>query len=155
MMKVYINIKYNFPEKYVRRPSALFNASYLPEWLEDEFVDKITSIIDKTPKYIGGTFLSPVLGIIAPTQLSGGVKALMLIKNYEGQRNYSSVCFGENCIPFLAELSFNYDFTLVMEHSLWDAKVSRNCNIEAETFDGKRLYTMEDVSQLYLNERYK
>lgn len=150
MMRVYFNFKDDFPEKYVRRPDSLFAASYKPEWLEGEFVDRVVETIDKSPRYVEQTFKSPVLGVIAPTQLAGGSKALFMIKNYKNQRNYSSVCFGENCIPFIAELSHTCDFTLVMDHSLWEPELSKASKVDAELWDGTKFETMNDISIAYL-----
>lgn len=50
------------------------NVAYGPIWFQDPFVQKMIHEVDHTD-YIGGVaFDSPVLGVIPPEKLSGGVK---------------------------------------------------------------------------------
>ena len=52
---------------------------YEDEWLQDEFVQKMILDVDKSEVLNSGVIKSPILGLIPPTEISGGVKALILI----------------------------------------------------------------------------
>lgn len=56
----------------------VFDLDYESEWFEDEFVQQMILDIDKIKWISGSVFESPVLGIISPRELSGGVKSLIL-----------------------------------------------------------------------------
>lgn len=58
---------------------------------------------------------SPVLGIIPPTELSGGVKTLLLIKNCPDEVFNASTC-GDNCARFILELAKAKDVTINLRH---------------------------------------
>jgi len=58
---------------------------------------------------------SPVLGNISPIQLSGGVKALILMKNLPGKTFNASNC-GDNCAKWILELGKEKNFTINLYH---------------------------------------
>ena len=58
---------------------------------------------------------SPVLGVIPPTELSGGVKALLLIKNCPDEVFNASTC-GDNRARFILELAKEKDITINLRH---------------------------------------
>ena len=58
-----------------------FKNIYLDSWFEDEFARRMIKSVDGAVVLGDGLIQSRVLGKIAPTQLSGGVKTLLLIHN--------------------------------------------------------------------------
>ena len=58
---------------------------------------------------------SPVLGVIPPTELSGGAKTLLLIKNCPDEVFNASTC-GDNCARFILELAKEKDVTINLRH---------------------------------------
>ena len=58
---------------------------------------------------------SPVMGIIPPTSLSGGVKALILIKKMPDQMFNASNC-GDNCAGWLLKIGQSQDVTINLRH---------------------------------------
>ena len=56
-----------------------FDFEYEDEWLQDEFVQKMILDVDKSEVLDSGVIKSPILGLIPPTEISGGVKALILM----------------------------------------------------------------------------
>ena len=58
---------------------------------------------------------SPVLGVIPPTELSGGAKTLLLIKNCPDEVFNASTC-GDNCARFILELAKEKDITINLRH---------------------------------------
>ena len=62
-----------------------------------------------------GVIDSPVLGKIAPTSISGGVKTLILIKN-EPQKIFNASTCGDNCAKWILEIAKNQDITINLRH---------------------------------------
>ncbi len=59
--------------------SVFFKYNYMPEWLLEDEIQEMILDVDKSKVLGTGAIDSPVLGVIAPTSLSGGVKTLILI----------------------------------------------------------------------------
>lgn len=57
---------------------------------------------------------SPILGMIAPTMISGGVKALILMLK-ENFIIWGTAC-GDNCSKWIIEIAKQKDFTICLEH---------------------------------------
>ena len=62
-----------------------------------------------------GAIDSPVMGIIPPTSLSGGVKTLILIDNLQDKIFNASNC-GNNCAKWLLEIGKEKDITINLLH---------------------------------------
>ena len=62
-----------------------------------------------------GAIDSPVLGVIAPTSLSGGVKALILIDKVPDKVFNASNC-GDNCAKWLLNISKEKEVTINLRH---------------------------------------
>ena len=58
---------------------------------------------------------SPVLGAISPTQLSGGVKALILISKVRNQVFNASRC-GDNCAKWLLRIAADKKVVVNLRH---------------------------------------
>ena len=56
-----------------------------------------------------------MLGNISPLQLSGGVKALILMKHYPGKIFNASNC-GDNCAKWILKLAEEQNFTVCLYH---------------------------------------
>lgn len=102
-------------------PEAIFNTSvyfknvYLDEWMLDPFDQKMIKSVD------GATVLGPhavqtkVLGVVAPTGLSGGVKTLMLINHVPDKVFNASAC-GDNCAKWILRMAKKRDITINLRH---------------------------------------
>ena len=75
MLKIY----YGDMDDVIYNTSVYFKFNYEPEWLEDDDVRQMILDVDKSTVLGNGAIDSPVLGVIAPETLSGGVKTLILI----------------------------------------------------------------------------
>lgn len=64
---------------YVFSPDTYFKYNYEDEWFEDDFVKMMVQDVDGSTVVSAHSIDSPVLGIIAPERLSGGVKALIIM----------------------------------------------------------------------------
>ena len=103
------------------RENAIFNTSvyfknqYRDQWITDPFAVKVIKDVDRSEVIDANNILSPVLGSISPIQLSGGVKALILMKNLPGKTFNASNC-GDNCAKWILELGKEKDFTINLFH---------------------------------------
>ena len=102
-------------------PDAIYNTEvyfknmYDEDWFADDFAKKVIKKVDKSEVIDVSAIKSPVLGIIPPTSLSGGVKTLLLIKNYPEKVFNASTC-GDNCAKFILELAKKRDVTINLRH---------------------------------------
>ena len=102
-------------------PSAIYNTAvyfknvYEDSWILDDFAKKVIKKVDSSDVIDGRAIKSPVLGVIPPTELSGGVKTLLLIKNCPDEVFNASTC-GDNCARFILELAKEKDITINLWH---------------------------------------
>ncbi len=103
------------------RKNAIYNTSvffknrYKDEWITDDFARKVIMDIDHSEVIDANSINSPILGNISPLQLSGGVKALILMKNFPGKVFNASNC-GDNCAKWILSLGEEQDFTINLFH---------------------------------------
>ncbi len=104
-----------------QRDNAIYNTSvffkngYVDEWIMDPFAREVIADVDKS-EVIGPNLIhSPVLGDIPPERLSGGVKALILMKQYPRKIFNASNC-GDNCAKWILDLGNRNDFTINLLH---------------------------------------
>ena len=102
-------------ENSIYNTSVFFKNRYKDEWILEDFAQKVISDVDHSQVIDANSIKSPVLGIISPLQLSGGVKALILMKHFPGKIFNASNC-GDNCAKWILELGKNKDFTINLFH---------------------------------------
>ena len=102
-------------------PAAIYNTevffknTYDEDWLLDDFAKRVIKKIDSSEVVDAQAIKSPVLGMIPPTDLSGGAKTLLLIKNCPDIVFNASTC-GDNCAKFILELAKSNDITINLRH---------------------------------------
>ncbi len=115
-------------------PDAIYNTEvyfknmYVEDWFMDDFAKKVIKKVDKSEVLDISAIKSPVLGIIPPTSLSGGVKTLLLIKNYPEKVFNASTC-GDNCAKFILELAKERDVTINLRHIMDFGKGKLNAEV--------------------------
>ena len=95
--------------------SLFFKNTYESEWLEEDETKQMILDIDKSKVISDGAIESPVLGIIPPTNLSGGVKTLILI-NHVADKIFNASNCGDNCAPWLLKFAQKKDVTVNLRH---------------------------------------
>ena len=95
--------------------SLFFKNKYESEWLTEEQTKQMILDIDKSKVLSDGAIESPVLGIIPPTNLSGGVKTLILIDHIQDKIFNASNC-GDNCASWLLKIAEQKDVTVNLRH---------------------------------------
>ena len=111
MLKVY----FGDMEDAVYNTSVYFKYNYQPEWLEDPDVQRMILDVDSSHVLGNGAIDSPVMGIIAPVALSGGVKTLILIDKVPDKVFNASNC-GDNCAAWLLRIGKKKDVTVNLRH---------------------------------------
>ena len=95
--------------------SLFFKNTYESAWLEEDETKQMILDIDKSKVISAGAIESPVLGIIPPTNLSGGVKTLILI-NHVADKIFNASNCGDNCAPWLLKIAQKKDVTVNLRH---------------------------------------
>ena len=103
-----LHIKFGKIDGVVYNTSLFFKNQYDTRWLEDEEVQEMIADVDKSKVLSSHAIESPVMGIIPPTSLSGGVKTLILIKKMPDQMFNASNC-GDNCAGWLLKIGQSQD----------------------------------------------
>lgn len=91
-----------------------FDVNYDEEWFQDTFVkDMMKDVCDATVLPCGVIDIKDY-GKVTPTQLSVGVKALILMLKTD-RVVYATVC-GDNCVKWIIKIAKKKDVTICLQH---------------------------------------
>jgi hypothetical protein len=110
-----LSILFGKNEKTVINVDNFFNHEYEDEWFEDEYVKRLVKEIDGDEVISSKCIQSPVFGQITCTELSGGVKALILMYEERDIVVWATAC-GDNCAKYILEIAKKQDITISLEH---------------------------------------
>lgn len=110
-----LKIFYGDMNDIIYNTSVYFRFNYEPEWLRDPEVQQMILDVDKSVVLGSGAIDSPILGVIAPVSLSGGVKTLILIDKVPEKVFNASNC-GDNCAPWLLKIGQKKDVIINLRH---------------------------------------
>ena len=102
-------------DEAIYNTSVYFKFNYQPEWLQEPDIKQMILDVDKSTVLGNGAIDSPVLGVIAPANLSGGVKTLILIDKIPEMVFNASNC-GDNCAAWLLKIGSKQDVTVNLRH---------------------------------------
>lgn len=152
------------PKNVLNSANHIFNTDFESDWFNDPLVEEMVLDVDLTKHFKDQVFESPVLGFILPERLSGGVKGLILILKSERAKKFSayrSCIFGDNCVKWIAKLSFITDFSIYMSHYLdfnfggdFSDTEFQNTPINAVGMNGEELHTCGEVADYYYANDY-
>lgn len=131
-------------------PSAIYNTevffknTYEDQWLLDDFAKRVIKGVDASDVIDSQLIKSPVLGMIPPTDLSGGTKTLLLIKNCPEKVFNASTC-GDNCAKYILELAKEKDVTINLRHIMNFGKVKFTAEI---LNDGMIVSNMDEMLRI-------
>ena len=111
MIKVWFGEK----ENAIYNTSVFFKNRYEDSWITDDFAKKVILDVDHSEVIDANSIHSPVLGMITPLQLSGGVKSLILMNHYTRYVFNASNC-GDNCAKWILSIGQNKDLTINLFH---------------------------------------
>lgn len=112
-----LNIYYGPMKKAIYNTAVYFDNTYMNSWLEDEFSRKMIKSIDRAEVIGPQTVKSHALGVIPATQLSGGLKTLLLMYHKPDQIYNASTC-GDNCAKWVLKIADKLpdDLTINLRH---------------------------------------
>ena len=110
-----LNIFYGDMQGMIYNTSVYFKNMYDRQWLEDEQVKAMIADVDSSQVLSSGAIDSPVMGIIPPTSLSGGVKTLILIDKMP-EKVFNAYNCGDNCAAWLLKIGASKDVTVNLRH---------------------------------------
>lgn len=96
---------------------SILNTIYEEEWFEDELVKEMVRDVDRSTVESAHSISSPVLGVIAPERLSGGVKALIIMYKEPELIVNASAC-GNNCAKWILEIGKRQDITIRLGYEM-------------------------------------
>ncbi len=124
MLRVWFGDKDNA----IYNTSVYFKNRYKDDWITDDFARQVIKDVDHSEVIDANSISSPVLGNISPLQLSGGVKALILMKHFPGKVFNASNC-GDNCAKWILALGEEQNFTINLYHVMNFGKKPFNIRI--------------------------
>ena len=110
-----LNVIFGKIENVVYNTSLYFKNVYDRDWLLIPEIQEMIRDIDNSEVIGGNAVNSPVMGIIPPTSLSGGVKTLILINQMQDKIFNASNC-GDNCASWLLKIGRSKDITVNLRH---------------------------------------
>lgn len=110
-----LNVFYGKLPEAIYNTSVYFKNAYEDDWITDPIARQMILDVDKSTVLDSAVIDSPVMGKIAPTALSGGVKTLILIKNEPSKIFNASTC-GDNCAKWILKLAETQDLTINLRH---------------------------------------
>ena len=110
-----LNVFFGDMPQAIFNTSVYFKNSYEDSWITDREARRMIYDIDGSTVLDSAVIDSPVLGKIAPTALSGGVKTLILMKNEPDKVFNASTC-GDNCAKWILKMADETDLTVNLHH---------------------------------------
>lgn len=142
-----LKITFTKPENLSRDMDAYFDCRYDIEWFKDPMVKDMVKDIDLSDLLDNGTTMSPVLGPIPVTQISGGVKTLILALKTDIM--IWGTAMGDNCSKWLAKISKIKDVDICFEHPMEFVT-----DLDAICVDtGRIIKTPGDFTDAYLHSK--
>lgn len=102
-------------DNYISNPDMYFDNTYQDEWLESSLAKEIVKDIDKSELEGPNLVVSPVLGSIPVTRISGGAKTLIQIA-FDNAHIFNASACGDNCAKWLLKIGQDKDIVVRMGH---------------------------------------
>lgn len=96
---------------YIYSAGIIFEAEYESEWIEEPIISDMILDVDKSKVVSGNIIDNPILGMITPLQISGGVKALIMA-SHDSSRIYNLSSCGDNCSKWALRLAKDTDIVM-------------------------------------------
>lgn len=102
-------------------PEAIYNTSvyfqnqYADSWITSDLSKQMIQDVDHSKVISAQLIESPVLGAIPPTQLSGGVKTLILMA-YDKKHIFNASTCGDNCAKWILAMGKDKKLVINLRH---------------------------------------
>lgn len=113
MLKIY----FGSCENEIYNTEMFYGNQYDKNWVTDEFAERIIREIDDSEVIGPDVIKNDIFGTFGSTELSAGVKTLLLIKNLPNKIFNISNC-GDNCAKFIMELAKERDIKVTLHHTM-------------------------------------
>ena len=110
-----LNIFFGDMPEAIYNTSVYFDNTYQDKWITNDLTKKMIESVDKSKVIDASTIQSPVLGLISPKQISGGVKTLILVSKDKGHIFNASTC-GDNCASWFLEIARERKVVINLRH---------------------------------------
>ncbi|MCR5837643.1 MAG: DUF4869 domain-containing protein [Lachnospiraceae bacterium] len=110
-----LNIYFGDTDDVIYNTAVYFKNTYNEKWLTKELTKQMILDVDKSEVVSEKVINSPVLGMISPEQLSGGVKTLMLVA-YDKKHVFNASTCGDNCAKWLLKIAENEKREINLRH---------------------------------------
>ena len=112
-----LNIYFGKMDDAIYNTAVYFNNTYKDAWITKPLSVEMIKDVDKSEVLSPQAIKSPVLGIISPEKLSGGVKTLMLIANDHDNIFNASTC-GDNCAKWILKIAEKRKVVINLRHMM-------------------------------------
>ena len=102
-------------DNYISSPVLFFDNAYEDEWLEDELSKAMVKDVDRSDLINPNLLVSPALGAVPISRMSGGVKTLILI-SHDTRHVYNASACGDNCARWLLKTGQEKDILVRLGH---------------------------------------
>ena len=113
-----LNIYFGDMPEAIYNTSVYFDNSYQDDWITDDLTVKMIKSIDKSEVKGANVIISPVLGGIPVTKISGGVKTLILVSHDKSGHVFNASTCGDNCAKWLLDIGKTRDVTINLRHMM-------------------------------------
>ena len=110
-----LNIYYGKMPEAIYNTSSYFSNTFQKTWLDDPYIRRMIKNVDKSEVIDDYLIKSKALGMIAPSQLSGGVKTLILTYFMPDKIFNASTC-GDNCAPWILKIAETRKVEINLRH---------------------------------------
>ena len=110
-----LNIYYGDMPEAVYNTSLYFKNSYKDRWLTTALTKAMVEDVDRSKVLSAEAIESPIFGLMSPTQLSGGVKTLILIA-YDKDHVFNASNCGDNCAKWLLKIAEDRKVVINLRH---------------------------------------
>ena len=145
MLKIYFG---KHPDE-IYNTAMYYENQYDKEWIMDDFARKIIRDIDDSEVIAPDVIKNDIFGTFGSTELSKGVKTLILIKNLPNSIFNISNC-GDNCAKYILELAETRDIKVTLHHFM---NFGNDFKVKVIN-EGKRKVITDPVELLMLSHHY-
>lgn len=145
MLRIYFG---SLPDE-IYNTEMFYENQYDRNWVMDDFAKEIIKDIDSSEVIAPDLIKNDVFGSFSSTELSAGVKTLLLIKNMPNKIFNISNC-GDNCAKYLLKLAEDRDIKVTLHHAM---DFGKNFSVKVIN-EGKRKEITDATEFLMLAHRY-
>lgn len=110
-----LNIYFGDMEDVIYDTNTYFLNRYKDSWIIKPLSKEMILDVDKSEVVSESLIKSPVLGMITPAELSGGVKTLILMANDKSHIYNASTC-GDNCAKWILHIAKDRKLVINLRH---------------------------------------